>query len=292
MNHLVLSGTATLVLSRTRSSCYRGPESSLSACFSALSSRSNFTNILTLTSCCESVRCEQVGCACNEDAACIYSLTRKTSPQYDYFRQRTRAHAIARKSARSSETGAPHHDRCFPLRQLARRGELANIRGWHDDHHKPESEEWAIRLTSAVHDGFKGVHEAAGKESCDLTQNPVSSGDAAPPCRKEKARVEAAGSRRPLHRRSDPAALAAGAKAEGRAINPDLVQQHGEGARHGRCRALQTLLPGQQQAPQPCSLKFFGMRVRIAIAASYNIARVSSSPHFEMLPMRSVCPDW
>jgi hypothetical protein len=44
VNQLVLSGTATLVLSRTRSSCYRGPESSLSACFPALSSRSNFTN--------------------------------------------------------------------------------------------------------------------------------------------------------------------------------------------------------------------------------------------------------
>lgn len=44
MNKLVLSGTATLVLSGTRSSCYRGPESSLRACFPALSSRSNFTN--------------------------------------------------------------------------------------------------------------------------------------------------------------------------------------------------------------------------------------------------------
>ncbi|MGY4231076.1 hypothetical protein ACVIIW_000023 [Bradyrhizobium sp. USDA 4449] len=44
MNQLVLSGTATLVLSGTRSSCYRGPESGLRACFSALSSRSNFTN--------------------------------------------------------------------------------------------------------------------------------------------------------------------------------------------------------------------------------------------------------
>ena len=44
MNQLVLSRTATLVLSGTRSSCYRGPESSLSACFPALSSRSNFTN--------------------------------------------------------------------------------------------------------------------------------------------------------------------------------------------------------------------------------------------------------
>lgn len=41
VNQLVLSGTATLVLSRTRSSCYRGPESSLRACFSALSSRSS-----------------------------------------------------------------------------------------------------------------------------------------------------------------------------------------------------------------------------------------------------------
>ena len=44
MNQLVLSGTATLVLSGTRSSCYRGPESDLNACFSALSGRSNFTN--------------------------------------------------------------------------------------------------------------------------------------------------------------------------------------------------------------------------------------------------------
>lgn len=44
MNQLVLSGTTTLVLSGTRSSCYRGPESSLRACFSACSSRSNFTN--------------------------------------------------------------------------------------------------------------------------------------------------------------------------------------------------------------------------------------------------------
>lgn len=44
MNQLVLSGTATLVLSGTRSSCYRGPESSLRACFSALFSRSNFAN--------------------------------------------------------------------------------------------------------------------------------------------------------------------------------------------------------------------------------------------------------
>lgn len=44
MNQLVLSRTATLVLSGTRSSCYRGPESSLRACFSSRSSSSNFTN--------------------------------------------------------------------------------------------------------------------------------------------------------------------------------------------------------------------------------------------------------
>jgi hypothetical protein len=44
VNQLVLLGTAILVLSGTQSSCYRGPESSLRACFSALSSRSNFTN--------------------------------------------------------------------------------------------------------------------------------------------------------------------------------------------------------------------------------------------------------
>lgn len=44
MNQLVLSGTATLVLSGTQSSCYRGPESSLRVCFSALSGPSNSTN--------------------------------------------------------------------------------------------------------------------------------------------------------------------------------------------------------------------------------------------------------
>ena len=43
MSQLVLSWTATLVLSGTRSSCYWGPESDLRACFCALSSR-NFTN--------------------------------------------------------------------------------------------------------------------------------------------------------------------------------------------------------------------------------------------------------
>jgi hypothetical protein len=44
VNQLVLSRTATLVLSGTQSSCYRGPKSRLSACFPTLSSRSNFTN--------------------------------------------------------------------------------------------------------------------------------------------------------------------------------------------------------------------------------------------------------
>jgi hypothetical protein len=44
VNQLVLSGTATLVLSGTQSSCYRGPKSSLRACFSTLFSSSNFTN--------------------------------------------------------------------------------------------------------------------------------------------------------------------------------------------------------------------------------------------------------
>ena len=44
MNQLVLLRTTTLVLSGTQSSCYRGLKSSLRACFSALSSPSNFTN--------------------------------------------------------------------------------------------------------------------------------------------------------------------------------------------------------------------------------------------------------
>jgi hypothetical protein len=44
VNHLVLSGTATLVPSGTGSSCYRGPESVLSDCYQSRSSRRNFTN--------------------------------------------------------------------------------------------------------------------------------------------------------------------------------------------------------------------------------------------------------
>jgi hypothetical protein len=44
VNQLVLSGTATLVPSGTGSSCYQGPESVLSACNQARSSRRNFTN--------------------------------------------------------------------------------------------------------------------------------------------------------------------------------------------------------------------------------------------------------
>jgi hypothetical protein len=44
VNQLVLSGTATLVPSGTGSSCYRGPEWVLSACYRVHSSRRNFTN--------------------------------------------------------------------------------------------------------------------------------------------------------------------------------------------------------------------------------------------------------
>ncbi len=44
MNQVVLSGTATLVPSGTRSSCYRGPELVLSVCNQARFSRCNFTN--------------------------------------------------------------------------------------------------------------------------------------------------------------------------------------------------------------------------------------------------------
>lgn len=43
--------------------------------------------------------------------------------------------------------------------------------------------------------------------------------------------------------------------------------------------------------PHSRSLKLFGMRVRIAIGASYRIDRASSSPHLEMLSIRSVWPD-
>lgn len=45
MNHLVLSGTATVVPSGTRSSCYRGPESELTPWRSIASSPRNFPNL-------------------------------------------------------------------------------------------------------------------------------------------------------------------------------------------------------------------------------------------------------
>ncbi|MET4221105.1 hypothetical protein ABIB00_006340 [Bradyrhizobium sp. LB14.3] len=149
--------------SGTRSAGYRGPKSHLKHCNANLSSSLNFTNVLTLTSCCESVRCEQVGRACSEDTSCAYSVTRNTFLQCDSFLQRTRENAIARKATRSSTSASPHHDRCFRLRQLARRGGLANVRSWHQGHHMPESGEWAVRLTRALHDGLKALHEAAGK---------------------------------------------------------------------------------------------------------------------------------
>jgi len=44
VNPLVLSGTATLVPSGTRSSCYRGLESVLSVCYPVHSSLSNCSN--------------------------------------------------------------------------------------------------------------------------------------------------------------------------------------------------------------------------------------------------------
>ena len=45
MNQLVLSGTATIVPSGTRSSCYRGPKSGLRPCCSTLCSARNFPNL-------------------------------------------------------------------------------------------------------------------------------------------------------------------------------------------------------------------------------------------------------
>lgn len=45
MNQLVLSGTATLVPSGTRSSCYRGPKSGLRPCRATLCSTRNFPNL-------------------------------------------------------------------------------------------------------------------------------------------------------------------------------------------------------------------------------------------------------
>ena len=45
MNQLVLSGTATLVLSGTRSSCYRGPESTIPLAESATCEPRNFSNL-------------------------------------------------------------------------------------------------------------------------------------------------------------------------------------------------------------------------------------------------------
>ncbi len=45
MNHLVLSRTATIVPSGTRSSCYRGPESELTPWRSIPSSPRNFPNL-------------------------------------------------------------------------------------------------------------------------------------------------------------------------------------------------------------------------------------------------------
>ncbi len=238
MNQLVLSGTAPLVLSRTESSCYRGPKSSSSACFSALCGRCNVTNILTLTSCCESVRCEQVVRRSGEDASCTFSFSRAALLQSDSPVEATRAFAVARKRSRSSVSTSLRRVRHFPLRQLTRREELCNIRGGHDARSMPEAAKWALTLSCAVRDDLNEGLKAAGNKSSGLTHSSASSKDAAPPWRKAKALMEGAGSRRSLSGRRDPAAPVAGVKLEGRAADPDLEQQYGVRPRHQR-RALQ-----------------------------------------------------
>lgn len=148
MNSFVLSGTRTLVPSGTRCSCYRGPGSELRFCGAKSSGSRNFTNVLTLTFCFESVRCEQVDRACSEDASCGYFVTRKTFLQCESALQDARACAIARKTTQSPASAAPHHDRRFPLWQLARRGELPNVPGWPDGHHMLESGESSTVLAA------------------------------------------------------------------------------------------------------------------------------------------------
>ncbi|MGY2883413.1 hypothetical protein ACVIHI_000527 [Bradyrhizobium sp. USDA 4524] len=146
VNQLVLSRTATLVPSGTQSSCCRGPKLSLIVCFSALYERAHFTNLLTPTF------YQQAGHACS-DASCTCSPTRHAFLQCNSFLEPT--DAVARSTARTPRSGSPYYTPCVPLRQLARRGELGDMRGWHQSHHMPESGEWAVRLTSAMLDGFK-----------------------------------------------------------------------------------------------------------------------------------------
>lgn len=93
MNQLVLSGTATLVLSGTRSSCYRGPESSLRACFFALSGCSNFTNQKSFG----------------------FLLTEQTTSRIGGDRQRGAVNPARRQKPRQSFTAPKAHGSPFQL---------------------------------------------------------------------------------------------------------------------------------------------------------------------------------
>ena len=99
VNHLVLSGTATHVLSGTRSSCYRGPKSGERFWRSTSFRARNFTNPVNLTSCCEPAGCEQVDW-CDHRTSRFRCLTNTPIRQYDFVFGDTRMHAGVRASAR------------------------------------------------------------------------------------------------------------------------------------------------------------------------------------------------
>ncbi|MGY3443447.1 hypothetical protein ACVW17_003448 [Bradyrhizobium sp. USDA 4473] len=144
--------SALLALGQARwaPTCCRGPKLSFIACFSALYDRAHFTHLQTPTSNRGSLYFEQVGHAWS-DATCTCIPTRDAFLRCNSFLERTD------NTARSPTSASPYYTRCVPLRQLASRGELGDIRGWHQGHHMRESGEWAVRLTSAMLDSLKAA---------------------------------------------------------------------------------------------------------------------------------------
>lgn len=149
MNHLVLSGTKTIVPSGTEASCYRGLKLQPRRWQQKFSPTLNFTNVLTLTSCCVSIACEQLARRCGQDALCVYSLTRKPFLQCDSFFVRTRAHVAARATAPSS-TSSGREPEIASQRVAAIRAVLSNIAIYRNPDGDQSSRSTSRSLTSVL----------------------------------------------------------------------------------------------------------------------------------------------
>lgn len=149
MNHLVLSGTKTIVPSGTEASCYRGLKMQLRRWPKKFYPTLNFTNVLTLTSCCVSTACGQLARGCRKDALCVCSLTRKPFPQYDSVFERMRAREAARATA-PSPTSSRREPEIASQRVAAICAVLSNIAIFQNPDNDQSSPSTSRSLTSVL----------------------------------------------------------------------------------------------------------------------------------------------